>query len=405
MKKMIFVTTSFPFSIQESSFIRPEIKELLKEFDITIVSRNTADEQTTELPERVRVLRYDSKRGYNPLLLLLRTLLSSAFYKELLSLIKRKKLSFRNIKKAVKYYMRSLHFAAFLKPIREGIDEKTVLYTYWNDYSVMSLSMVKKDGDALISRAHRADLYEREENGFYLPLKAASNKKTDLIAFISDEGKKYFETNFEIKAQKEVFRLGVGEQNPLKVIESDVLSIYSFSYISPVKRVELIAKALAGIDDINIKWTHIGAGVCEKEVKETASRLLDSKSNVKYRFTGAMENGDAMNFISKSDFQVLINVSASEGVPVTMMEAMSFGIPIIATDVGGVSEIVKDGLNGFLIDNSGNIVNDIQNCLVKFNSLSVNEKRNLSENAYTTWAEKYNSLKNETEFTERILSL
>ena len=57
MKKMIFVTNSFPFSIQESSFIRPEIKELLKVFEITIVSRSVSAQQTTFLPDGVRILR------------------------------------------------------------------------------------------------------------------------------------------------------------------------------------------------------------------------------------------------------------------------------------------------------------------------------------------------------------
>jgi glycosyltransferase involved in cell wall biosynthesis len=45
---------------------------------------------------------------------------------------------------------------------------------------------------------------------------------------------------------------------------------------------------------------------------------------------------------------VFINVSSSEGVPVSIMEAMSFGIPAIATDAGGNREIVNSS-SGFLI--------------------------------------------------------
>ena len=38
---------------------------------------------------------------------------------------------------------------------------------------------------------------------------------------------------------------------------------------------------------------------------------------------------------------LLINLSSSEGIPVSMMEAISFGIPVFANDVGGISEIVQ----------------------------------------------------------------
>lgn len=405
MKKMIFVTNSFPFAINESSFIRPEIKELLKNFDITIVSRDVKSEQTTELPESVKVLRYDPRKNYNALALLVKTLFSTVIYKEFFRIVKKNKLSFTNIKKAVKYYMRSLHFASFLKHVRDETDESVVLYTYWNDYSVMSLSMIKRDGDRLVSRAHGADLYERRENGFFLPMKPFSNKKTDLIAFISDQGKAYFEKNYGTDAQKEVFRLGVGEHKMPKKAENGTLSVYSFSYITALKRVELIAEALAKIDGVNIKWTHIGSGAKENDVKETASRLLDHKSNITYIFTGAMENEDAMRFISESDFEVLINVSESEGLPVTMMEAMSFSIPVIATDVGGVSEIVTDGYNGFLIKSDENLTESLKETVLSFWEKTEEEKNRLRNNAYNTWNDKYNAQKNENKFTEKLMNL
>ena len=42
-------------------------------------------------------------------------------------------------------------------------------------------------------------------------------------------------------------------------------------------------------------------------------------------------------------------IPLSEGVPTTILEAMSCGIPVVATDVGGVAEIVEDGVTGFLV--------------------------------------------------------
>ncbi|MFR4320263.1 MAG: glycosyltransferase [Blautia massiliensis (ex Durand et al. 2017)] len=44
-----------------------------------------------------------------------------------------------------------------------------------------------------------------------------------------------------------------------------------------------------------------------------------------------------------------MNVSSSEGIPVSIMEATSFGIPGIATDAGGTKEIIRDKENGVLL--------------------------------------------------------
>ncbi len=50
------------------------------------------------------------------------------------------------------------------------------------------------------------------------------------------------------------------------------------------------------------------------------------------------------------DADIFIFPSYSEGMPIAVIEAMACGLPIIATRVGGVPEMVSDGVNGMLID-------------------------------------------------------
>lgn len=58
----------------------------------------------------------------------------------------------------------------------------------------------------------------------------------------------------------------------------------------------------------------------------------------------------ADEFLSTLDVFVLPSVGRSEGIPTVILEAIKVGVPIVATRVGGVAEIVEDGITGWLVD-------------------------------------------------------
>ncbi|MGN0571781.1 MAG: glycosyltransferase [Candidatus Fimenecus sp.] len=404
MQNLILITNAYPFGLAEASFLRPEVKVLAEHFQMTVVARNTSDLQTSVLPDGTQVFRYDSKKGYSPLKLLLKTFLSKPIYQEIYTLLHVKQFSLTRLKKALRYYMRALHFASYLEQVRQELPEKVVLYTYWNDYSVLSASMVKRKGDKLVSRAHRVDLYLRKENDMYLPMKAFSNRKTDLLAFVGNEGKQYFEETFSNTVPTAVCRLGVPQQAVrAPFTEKRQISVLSFSYLSPVKQVEKIPEALALLPDtLQVHWVHIGDGILHEKVTNAAERLLAERQNTDYCFLGAMDNAAAMQYISETQFDFLLNVSASEGIPVTMMESMSFGIPVIATDVGGVREIVRHGENGLLLSANAD-AQEIADAVQQYSALPYAEKCRLRECAYTTWNETYHAEKNYANFADILL--
>jgi glycosyltransferase involved in cell wall biosynthesis len=64
-------------------------------------------------------------------------------------------------------------------------------------------------------------------------------------------------------------------------------------------------------------------------------------------FLGQKEKDELINILSATD--IFVNPSYSEGLPTSVMEAASVGLPIIATDVGGTREIITDRESGILI--------------------------------------------------------
>ncbi|MBQ8752207.1 MAG: glycosyltransferase, partial [Clostridia bacterium] len=104
--------------------------------------------------------------------------------------------------------------------------------------------------------------------------------------------------------------------------------------------------ALAKMPDVSIEWTHCGGGALLEEIKEKASAL---PPNIRCIFTDTIPNTAVYELYRDNDYHVFVNVSQSEGVPVSIMEAMSFGLPVIATDVGGTAETIDVGNSGYLL--------------------------------------------------------
>ena len=92
----------------------------------------------------------------------------------------------------------------------------------------------------------------------------------------------------------------------------------------------------------NIKVTFVGDGPDFYKAKLVADELRLGESVV---FLGART--DVAELLPK--FDVFLLLSNWEGFPISIIEAMRAGLPVIASDVGGVKEAVIDGVNGYLL--------------------------------------------------------
>ncbi len=238
----------------------------------------------------------------------------------------------------------------------------------------------------------------------YLPLKEFMLKYLDALYPISDSGRDYLIDKLKDKSGKIISKkLGVKNENQLEEhFPGEKIIITSCSQIVPIKRLHLLIEGLSELKEINFKWYHLGADWMNGEISDLALKKLGAHGD-KYAFCGMMANDEVMNFYHTNKPDIFINTSSSEGIPVSVMEAMSFGIVVIATAVGSTPEIVKDGYNGFLLS-SNPTPTEIALTIKKYAEMTVNDKRKMRNNAYYTWQNFFNSENNYRDFIDCIKS-
>ncbi len=94
----------------------------------------------------------------------------------------------------------------------------------------------------------------------------------------------------------------------------------------------------------SMRFTIAGTGKEEKELKSLSESL---GLNDIVDFTGWISGDEKERLIKES--QLLVLPSYNEGLPMAILESISYGLPIVATDVGDVSAAVEEGVNGYLI--------------------------------------------------------
>ncbi len=326
-------------------------------------------------------------------------------YKEFVRLVKSKRFCINNLANMFIYFSRSRYEAKIIaKELRGKVNNNTVFYSYRFDYQPYTALLVKKMlglRNKVVSRAHRYDLYENEKKHGYIPMREYLLKNLYAVYPCSDHGTKYLKALFPQYKKKVSTRfLGTVDHGVSNKKNGGYFEIVSCSNIVPVKRIDLLVEALSQLNDYPIKWTHYGDGQLMSEIK----KLSKSKLKIQYKFMGNVDNKKILQDYADKHFDLFINVSSSEGLPVSIMEAISFGIPCIATDVGGTKEIIDDGVNGSLI-NPNITSKQLSAEITKYIEMDKNVYLTYRDNARKIWLERFNAGNNYRKYTEELSSL
>jgi glycosyltransferase involved in cell wall biosynthesis len=382
-KHLYFFTANFPFGKGEQ-FIEIELPYLTKYFSkITIIPYSFGGCYIRRFtPADVEIVTPLFEK--NKLVVLLKEIFN---FSPLLFFFSQKANSFNcfifTLQEGLR--LRKLLRHPTLRSILKNKEEK-IFYFYWSNMSGNIVPFIKKKIKTIV-RFHRGDLYEYlpDNNcGFYN--RKEQLKNINYCIFISSDGEKYLKQRYyDVSFTSTVFRLGVKDYGISKQSQDNVFRLVSCSFINKEKRIELIIEILKKIS-FEVEWIHFGDGPLMTQIQSLSQKL---SSNIRCIFKGYQPNDTVRQYYINNPIDLFINVSSNEGVPVSIMEALSSGIPVFATNVGGTSELVDESV-GTLMD--ANIdTTDIAERINKYYNSGTDYKKQTRNNARKRWFDHANA--------------
>lgn len=357
---LFLVTNAFPLGTGED-FIATEIDHLARAFDrVIVVTTQTrpGDVAVRPVPDNVEVIRAGGPRpsGRRALLAALRGLShlprSSLDHDSLLSprMLALEAMFESHALSTEADVLRQLPTLG----LRPG--SRAVVYSYWFLDAARVAALLAADlgaqgivVDRLVSRAHGYDLYKERTALGRLPQRRLLLETFDAVCPVSEHGTRRLVDEWPNHADKISTRhLGTPDPGRQAECSREPFHIVSCAYLVPVKRMARMPAILAGLRSrgVDARWTHLGDGPDLGALRDGVRAAgMDRFTDLR----GHVAHTDVIDAERSLHPSCLINLSVSEGIPVSMMEAASLGIPIVGPDVGGVPEIVHGEQNGQLI--------------------------------------------------------
>lgn len=343
MKKLYLFPIQFPYTRFGECFLEEEIKYTSKCFDKVVIIPLRKEIPTQKpLPKNCSVVKPLMENKFHMAFKMIFNW--SVFLKMIPELFTEKVLSDK-VKFSVwlRGYAESnvIMNSRSIRRIGKRLQSDDVCYFYWGKWSNI-ISAYWKGRCHFVSRFHgTGDMWEDRYHE-YFPLRKQVLRSLDMAVFISQRGEKYFQTKYP--GCKTMYSpLGSVSVGVPEKIKDNTIRIVSCSTIISLKRVDLIFKALNLIDDFQIEWTHIGGAVVGDDslFKALEQEIVDNKKgHLQVKLIGSLPHDKVMRYYAEHPFDIFMNMSTSEGVPVSIMEALSCDIAVVATNVGGTCEVV-----------------------------------------------------------------
>lgn len=229
----------------------------------------------------------------------------------------------------------------------KAIAQNASFYSVWLDESALMLALLKEWGviPEFVVRLHGYDLFDNRREGNYMPFQGYVFERVKRIFIVSQAGYDYLAAKGKFIEKLQVNYSGVYDHgiNPLPG-PGTPFTLLSVSNMVALKRIDRIMEVLKRIEG-PIRWIHIGDGEERDKLEALRQQLPD---RIAVEWTGAVPFQQILELYQTTCVHGFIHLSETEGLPMAVVEAQSFGIPAIATDVGGTREIVTEGTGTIL---------------------------------------------------------
>ena len=233
------------------------------------------------------------------------------------------------------------------------------------------------------------DEFQVKNYGFSISLqkkvRSYSVKKSDIVVTPSKHLKNFI-LNLGFKNKIEIINNGVfiPEENT-NIFTNDQINITIVSRLVSHKNIKKIIRAISDLNDPLIYLNIIGDG---PELNQLQKISFESNNKDNIIFHGKLNRDDINHIFLKSD--IYIQASNYEGLPHSLLEAMSYGIPVLCTPVGECKEILGNEDRGYILDlpvSKNNITSKISEIIGEKNNANkkaergkdfINEKYNLT---------------------------
>lgn len=394
---IVVITSTYPHGVGED-FVAAELPYLLAEFSRVIIAplSTAGAPNTRELPVGVELLDWNNARS-------LRAAGTTA--RRLPTLLDH----WKHFPRSVAWAAQANQQAAAMLPALQrllGGHTPTVFYGYWlmrHAAIATALSHAWQAPSAAVARAHGTDVFPAAAPRGYLPGRRYLASTLDHVYPISAAGAKMLTQQGFATSQVHTCRLGV---NAAEEIASAPLKtpwvIASCSSAAPVKQLPLMAASIAALIEAGhpVHWHHIGGTTtADFSLAETIAELGISESVTLH---GLLPNSAVRPRLVEIGAHLLLNTSASEGVPVSIMEAFSVGIPTVATNVGGTGELVTPECGALIAAPTPTGVSDT---ITEVLQVSADSYARMRAGALQRWEQVANAETNYAAFAEHLAAL
>lgn len=350
----------------------------------------------------VKVIQGSKKDSILNLIILPLSFLNGRVLKEIVKAIRWKRIS----KEFIKSFLQLLGASTFLMREAEKFIKKNksnnlyILSAYMGAEAYAAARLKEKFNYVYTTAlAHSFEVNPERDKNVDLHMNSFIHKYIDNINFISNSVyENYF--NYVIRkynlSTQNITCIHLGCVKLIDTLstpsEDGILRIASCSTVNQNKQLHRLLHIIASWRNGTLIWTHIGDGPDFANLNKEAERIMKKNPKVIVKLLGYQSNVDVHKFYAENSVDLFINISQIEGLPVSLMECMAYGIPAIATDVGGNKEIANSK-TGFLISSNFNdkMLLDI---LEKYFQLKPEIKLVYRENAFNQWKTNFNGRRN-----------